>query len=149
MNETFVKRYREYLKANINSYDNNPMQQRLFTAYTIAVKTHYMGIEDWRDFLIHCYYNPGAELEILLNGCKDQIEKDLEAIPEEVIEIIEPKEIPEIASKTKKQLYRQEYYQKNKEEMLKYQKEYYQKNKEERKEYQRDYYKRCKEEETN
>ena len=145
MNKTFVKRYREHLKENMNRYSSDPMQQRLITAYTIAIKTHYMGIEDWRDFLLHCYYNPGAELEILLSNCKDEVEKDLEAIKHEEFDL---ENIPEEldANLDAKNDYDKKYYQENKAKKLKYQKEYYQNNREERKAYQREYYKRSKEE---
>ena len=145
MNKTFVKRYREHLKENMNRYSSDPMQQRLITAYTIAIKTHYMGIEDWRDFLLHCYYNPGAELEILLSNCKDQVEKDLEAIKHEEFDLENiPEELDAILDA--KSDYDKKYYQENKAKKLKYQKEYYQNNREERKAYQSEYYKRSKEE---
>ena len=133
MNKTFVKRYREHLKENMNRYSSDPMQQRLITAYTIAIKTHYMGIEDWRDFLLHCYYN------------KDQIEKDLKAIKHEEFDLENiPEELDAILDA--KSDYDKKYYQENKAKKLKYQKEYYQNNREERKAYQREYYKRSKEE---
>ena len=78
MNKTFVKRYREYLKENLNNYENNPMQQRLMTSYTIAIKNRINGIEDWHDFMNYLYCNPGAEMEIILSACYSSMEKDLE-----------------------------------------------------------------------
>lgn len=131
MNKTFTKRYREYLKENLNNYENNPMQQRLMTAYTIAIKNNYMGIEDWYDFINYLYCNPGAEMEIILSACYSSMEKDLEELEAEAT--VEDR-------KEKRKEYCKNYYLKNKDKKIKYQKEYYQKNKTDRQEYQRGYY---------